>query len=217
MLARPDWPRVASRLLEEHPLVQLFHERYDLPPDTLPEQATPAARYAAGHAVAHQIAHQKVSAEVMGEPGSTSRWGIALGLAWAAPRRLLETHGFYDAGVLGGGDRALACAAFAQFDGLRDTWCANPRQSSHFLAWARPFHEDVSGGVGCADGAVFHLWHGHKQDRRYVERYQGFRVFDFDPSRDIAIDPSGCWRWNTDKPEMHRYVSDYFHGRREDG
>jgi hypothetical protein len=215
VLTRADWPQAASRMLEQHPLVQLYHRRFNLPPDTLPEQAD--ASVATGHAVAHQLHHRLVSPEAMGEPGSTHRLGIALGLAWAARRELLETHGFYDAGVLGGGDRALACAAFGLLDGLLAPWSANPRQSAHFLAWARPFHEDVRGRVGWVDGPCFHLWHGERKHRRYVERYQGFRGFDFDPGRDIAIDASGCWRWNSDKPEMHRYVRDYFFGRREDG
>jgi hypothetical protein len=217
VLTRPEWPRSATQLLEDVPLVQLFHERYNLPVETLPEQVASPAAHAAGSAVAYQLAHRLVAAEVLGEPGCASRWGVALGLAWAARRRLLERHGFYDAGVLGGGDRALACAAFAQFDGLRESWCANQRQSAHFLDWARPFHEAVRGGVGYVDGAVYHLWHGRKDDRRYVDRYARFRAFDFDPYRDIAVDPSGCWRWNTSKPDMHRYVEDYFHSRREDG
>ena len=217
VLARSDWPRVASQLLEDVPLVQLFHERYNLPADALPEQASPAAAYAAGNAVAYKLTHRLVAPEAVAEAGGSSRWGIALGLAWAAPRRMLETHGFYDAGVLGGGDRALACATFAQFDGLRTTWYANERQAAHFGAWARAFHETVRGNVACVEGAIFHLWHGHRVDRRYVQRYEQFRAFDFDPSRDIAIDPSGCWRWSTNKPDMHRYVSDYFRARREDG
>jgi hypothetical protein len=217
VLTRPDWPREAMQLLEDVPLVQLFHERYNLPPATLPEQMATPAVPAARHAVAYQLAHGRVAPEVLGEPGCATRWGVALGLAWAARRSLLEAHGLYDAGVLGGGDRALACAAFAQFDGLRESWCANERQSAHFLDWARPFHEAVRGAVGCVEGAVFHLWHGQREDRHYVERYARFRAFDFDPCRDIAIDPSGCWRWSSRKPDMHRYVSGYFRARREDG
>jgi hypothetical protein len=38
----------------------------------------------------------------------------------------------------------------------------------------------------------------------------------FDPAVDIAA-VNGCWHWVTDKPALHRYVADYFHGRREDG
>ncbi|MGH7787229.1 MAG: hypothetical protein ACRERC_10215 [Candidatus Binatia bacterium] len=217
VLTRPDWPLVANQLLHTAPLVQLFHARYNLPADTLPEQVASPAAYAAGHALGYTLAHRLAAPAVVGEPASASRAGVALGLAWAAPRRLLETHGFYDAGVLGGGDRALACAAVGQFDGLRATWGANEAQSVHFAAWARPFHAAVRGNVAWVDGAIFHLWHGHRDDRRYVERYEKFRVYEFDPSRDIALDHGGCWRWNSDKPDMHRYVSDYFHARREDG
>jgi hypothetical protein len=217
VLTNPDWPRAARQLLERAALIQLFHERYNLPAHTRPEQVASRAAYAAGHALAHKLANRLVAAPVVGEPGGVQRWGIALGLAWAARRQLLETHGFYDAGVLGGGDRALLCAALAQFDGLRDCWCANQQQSAHFAAWAHPFHEAVRGNIACVDGAVFHLWHGQRDDRRYVERYEKFRAYDFDPTRDIAIDATGCWRWNTDKPAMHRYVSDYFRARREDG
>lgn len=214
---RSDWPGDASRLLERMPLVQLFHTRYNLPAETLPEQAAARANHAAGGSVACKVARRVVSPEVVGEAGCVGRYGIALGLAWAAPRRLLETHGLYDAGILGGGDRALACAAFGQFDGLRDTWLANQHQLVHFRTWARPFRDAVAGAIGCVDGAIFHLWHGHRDDRRYIERYAGLRQFAFDPWHDIAIDPAGCWRWNTNKTEMHRYVRDYFRSRREDG
>lgn len=217
VLGRPDWPRVATRLLRDVPLVQLFHERYNLPLETLPEQASSLADYAVGNSLAYKLSHGLVSTDVVREGAIVRRWGSSLGLAWAAQRRLLEIHGLYDAGILGGGDRAMACATFAQFDGLRNTWHANQRQSEHFSAWARPFHEEVQGNVGCVEGAVFHLWHGHRRDRMYHERYKGLRQFAFDPFRDIAIDSSGCWRWNTRKMEMHRYVRDYFWARTEDG
>lgn len=217
VFSRPDWPQDASRLLDRVPLVQLFHERKNLPRGTLPEQETSAADDTTLNSVAYKLARRLVAPEVVGEGGAVGRWGIALGLAWAARRELLDTHHLYDAGVLGGGDRALACAAFGQMDGLRDAWHANARQLDHFRAWAIPFQDAVRGNVGCIEGAVHHLWHGDRESRRYVERYEAFRRFEFDPFLDIAIGPDGCWRWSTDKPEMHRYVSDYFHGRREDG
>jgi hypothetical protein len=209
VLSRPDWPAVAAEILQSKAIVQLFHERYSLPRATLPEEAQPD--HAAGHGVAYLLAQRLSSPELLAE-----RWGVSLGLAWAARRQLLESHGLYDMGVLGGGDRALACAVFGQFEALQSAWNANQRQMEHFLAWARPFHEAVRGEAGYVDGAVFHLWHGHKHDRLYVERFADFARFDFDPFADIATDAAGCWRWSTDKPAMHRYVRDYFAARRED-
>jgi hypothetical protein len=217
IFARPDWPHAASRLLHRAPLVQLFHQRHNLPAGSLPEVTPSAGAPGIAHSIAYELAHRRVSPDVIAEGSIVGRWGIMLGLAWAARRDLLETHGLYDAGILGGGDRALAAAAFGQFDALGEAWCPNRRQSEHFHAWARPFHETVRGQVEYVEGAIHHLWHGDRQDRRYRTRYADFRRFDFDPFRDIAVDSNGSWRWSTDKPEMHRYVENYFLSRREDG
>ena len=61
------------------------------------------------------------------------------------------------------------------------------------------------------------LWHGDLRHRRYGDRYRVREFLDFDPSADIAIDDSGCWRWSSDKPDLHEYVYNYFDQRREDG
>ncbi len=56
------------------------------------------------------------------------------------------------------------------------------------------------------------------RNRRYGGgRYEGLRRFRFDPYEDIAIDEDGCWRWASDKPQMHQYIKEYFPSRREDG
>jgi hypothetical protein len=43
------------------------------------------------------------------------------------------------------------------------------------------------------------------------------QAFAFDPSNDIALDPDGCWRWNSDKKPLHTFVRGYFESRNEDG
>ena len=67
------------------------------------------------------------------------------------------------------------------------------------------------------DEELHHLWHGDVRDRGFGTRHVGFAAFDFDPRADIALDGHGCWRWSSDKPELHRYVRDYFAARTEDG
>ena len=66
-------------------------------------------------------------------------------------------------------------------------------------------------------GRLFHLWHGELRNRRYGQRHRARELLDFDPGADIAIDRGGCWRWNSDKPDLHEYVRNYFAQRREDG
>jgi hypothetical protein len=139
------------------------------------------------------------------------------GLAWAARRNVLDIHGFYDACILGTGDRAILCAALGRFDYGIDAVAMRGRQMEHYLAWARPFHETVAGRVGFIEGGICHLWHGDLANRKYAERNQGLAGFGFDPFTDIVMDRSGCWRWNSAKTEMHQYVRHYFESRKEDG
>jgi len=130
---------------------------------------------------------------------------------------VLERHGFYDAMVLGMGDKMIAAAAVGRHADAAQAHRLNNRQTDHYLQWAVPFHEEIRGKLGCRAGTAYHLWHGDLLDRRYIERYDGFDAFEFDPRQDLAIDPSGCWRWNTNKHAMHQHVKQYFQRRREDG
>ncbi|HEX5497395.1 MAG TPA: hypothetical protein VFX70_22770 [Mycobacteriales bacterium] len=61
------------------------------------------------------------------------------------------------------------------------------------MAWATPFAADVAGQLGVSVGAAYHLWHGSLCDRRHGLRHREFRMFDFDPTTDIAQDESRCW------------------------
>src|SRR5436305_798089 len=70
------------------------------------------------------------------------------GLAWAAERSLMERHGFYDALVVGSGDRALACAALGRPRDAIDTMRMGTAGARHYAAWAQRFHADVQGRVG---------------------------------------------------------------------
>jgi hypothetical protein len=117
---------------------------------------------------------------------------------------------------LGGGDRALLIAACGVFEFLPRLHMGE-RHTAHYLAWAQPFFEAVRGNVGYADAGLFHLWHGDWTQRKYRRRHAEFERFGFDPYADIAIDAQGCWRWTTEKSEMHAYLREYFESRQEDG
>lgn len=141
----------------------------------------------------------------------------ARGMAWAARRDLLEAHGLFDQGILGGGDALFFRAAFGYFGEAERRLYMGDRWSEAYRSWATPFHSAVKGAVGHVAGEVLHLWHGDIAARRYAERFRGFAAFGFDPTTDIACDDRGAWRWDSDKPEMHAFVRRYFDSRREDG
>jgi hypothetical protein len=224
VFSRPDWWREALRLLDRVVLVQLFSLCHDLgstaPPGAFnPVDAVNSAesfvRISRSPGSEAMLFDRLWGSEV--ENGTVVRRQRLSGLAWAARRELLERHGLYDACVLGAGDRAYACAAFAKQRMARQGWLQNPRQREHYLQWSEPLAEEIRGRIALVEGDVFHLWHGHVRERRYRERYTGFERFAFDPFGDIVIDEMGLWRWASGKIEMHRFVADYFSARREDG
>jgi hypothetical protein len=92
-----------------------------------------------------------------------------------------------------------------------------PRLADHYRRWAAKFAEAMLGSIGCIDGRIFHLWHGDLRDRKYGERTARLNRYRFDPGTDLVVDTEGCWRWNTPKTDMHRYVRSYFNSRNEDG
>ncbi|MGH9496628.1 MAG: hypothetical protein ACRD3B_16625 [Candidatus Sulfotelmatobacter sp.] len=212
-----DWARRADRALKEFRLIQPFRERCNLSRDARIFSGNDIACDSISKSVGYKIVMDEAQAEDFGQSNAPLTRNSTAGLAWAARCELLEAHGLYDACILGSTDRAILCAAMGIFESGVNAVGMRGRQIEHYLRWAEPFHRAVGGRVGFIDGRVLHLWHGDLRNRKYAERHEGLSRFVFDPFSDIVLDPSGCWRWNGSKPEMHEYVKAYFKSRKEDG
>ena len=209
-----DWSERVSLLLDQFALLQLFSHAYRMPrawlPGELPPPGTELRR-----SLPFIVASGMPTVTCLETPAR--QCGSAYGLAWAADRKLVEVHGFYDSCIVGSGDRAMACAAYGCCDVAIRRLLMNEKEKQHYLAWAKPYHEAVRGRVGFLENNLFHLWHGETANLGKRARHEGFQRFHFDPIQDIAIDSNGCWHWSTDKPEMHEYVRKYLASRKEDG
>ena len=214
---RHDWHEHIANALTRARLVQLFRRVHYMPPyavaDAAAESVATLTRESLGSWLNSGLSIDEAMTRTMDRRSDAPTHGIA----WAASRDLLERHGHYDASIVGGGDTALACAALGAFGHVMQFHCMNISQRERYLAWGEPFHRDALGAVSYLDGDVFHLWHGKLADRRRSQRHQQLAPFGFDPGSDIAVAASGCWRWATDKPDLHRYVRDHFAARKEDG
>lgn len=209
---RPDWDELARLALQRFPIVQLFRRRCNLTRDAVANGLDLGQIDSSVLSMGYKIVQHQVTADDLRIPGASTT-----GIAWAARAEVLRDHGLYDACILGSGDRALVCAAVGECSSAVDGLQMTAPQAEHYLQWARPFSETIAGRVGYIDGRIFHLWHGALAHRRYVRRFQGLRIFEFDPFVDIAKDASLVWRWNSDKRPMHEYVRRYFETRHEDG
>ena len=211
-----DWSERALRALDRYPMLQPFERLYELSESACNEAPLDAFKVAPAYSVAHLLARGEVTPGLLRGVMRARQTGTS-GLAWVARRELLDRDGFYDACVIGSGNRAMISAALGRPDDAIHYLRMKPRWAEHYLTWAEGHAARVRGNIGCVEGSLIHLWHGHLEHRRYDDRHSGFAIFDYDPSRDIALDDEGCWRWNSDKPEMHEFVTRYFRERREDG
>lgn len=138
------------------------------------------------------------------------------GHAWAARRDVLASHGFYDGCIVGGGDSAFLCAATGNFEKVMAMHRMGPMQRRRYLAWAEAIHRDIAGNCGVLRFHIDHLWHGSIENRRGAERHIGLSEIGFDPYRDVSLNDDKVWQWASDRPDLHRYVGDYFYRRKED-
>jgi len=213
-----QWSRQARDALNRFSLVQLFSERCNLARDARRDSSGWSPVESRRRAIGQAIAAGQLKPDDLRVAGASVVFGAPTpGLAWAARRTLLDKHGLYDRRIVGAGDRAMICAAVGRPDYCVTAQAMTGRAAEHYLAWAEPFSADVGGRISYVEGLVFHLWHGSREDRRHGQRERDLAALGFDPLTDIAVSDTGCWRWNSNKPELHEYVRNYFASRNEDG
>lgn len=215
---KPDWPQATLQVLEQSAIAQLFQRVHYLDQAWQPGQAYQGSIIRTRPSIASGVAAGLTPDTALAHPAPEQRPGTyANGMAWAARRELLDRHGLFDAGIIGGGDRAISCAAWGSYQHVFEWHRLNERQQRYYLNWAEPFHQDCDGQIGVVPGDIHHLWHGAARNRGLGSRHEHLAQFNFDPFQDIAIDEQGCWRWASNKPAMHAFFQDYFASRREDG
>jgi hypothetical protein len=204
----PYWPQQTIDSLANAPVVQLFSSLHYLEPETARQES--GMRVESVAAAVHR--GQSPSAALS---NVTNRTGGAAspGMAWAARRELLQRHGLFDSCIIGGGDTAMACAAYGVPEVAMELHYMNEHQRRHYGRWATRFHEDVGGCVTALKGEIQHLWHGELASRRAGKRHTDLRVHNFNPDADIAHSQEGAWRWASNKLQLHALLKNYFSSR----
>jgi hypothetical protein len=213
---RSDWVDAANEQLNKFNVIQLFSDIVDLNRDDHPDNChdTPPS----AHGIVGLISENRFGqSEVMPSARQNKRGFAQGGLAWAVRRQILEQHGLYDAMIAGGGARAQVRALYANFDKHMDAAHFNAAQREHYLKWAVPYHRSVGERVGHVAGRLYHLWHGDIDNRNYDGRHRGLAEHNFNPNTDIAIGSNGAWRWARSRPDLEKFLRNFFIGRAEDG
>lgn len=218
VFASNDWKERAYNLLDDYTVIQLFKTVHYLPAD-LRIDGMGLDRLIASETILEgsSLAFQLVQNSPRVEDIAKYYKGQNDGLAWAASKEMLLEHGLYDARIVGGGSMGIIKAACGNYNEYVEERCLSTLQTEHYLKWAIPYFETVKGKIYYVDRDIFHLWHGDLSNRQYSVRQQKLNEYNFDPYADITLGSNGCWYWNSNKPELHQYVKDYFKFRKEDG
>jgi hypothetical protein len=222
ILERADWVEEANRQLNAFNVIQLFSAAVEINSEDHEKRSD----HYNGNGSVPSVASLSNASELLSlGRQELNRIRAALnkkevlfhpGLAWAANRRLLEEHGFYDVSILGGGDELMAAAMYGQCESVTRKFLLNTARQRHYLKWAIPFHKVVAECIGHVPGTICHLAHGERKNRAYSVRQEQLASFDFDPDADLRIGVNGVWDWARPRSDLEDFLRKYFTSRAED-
>ncbi len=137
------------------------------------------------------------------------------GYAWAWRRSALAAVGLLpETAVLGAADHHMAMGLVGR---VADSIPGNLEAgyAAPLLKWQ---HRAARLGMnlGAVPGTIEHRFHGSKQKRRYVERWDILHKWKFDPQADLIKNEFGVVELAGNKPGLRRDIERYFSERDED-
>lgn len=138
------------------------------------------------------------------------------GYCWAARMDFLDKTGLLlDRSGLGAADHQMALGmvglANNAIHGL-----STPSYSAYVKAWGDRAYAASQGHLGFVQGRLEHHYHGDKNRRKYIERWDILNKYAFDPNTDLIVNRWGILELANNKPEMRRAFDQYFSQRWED-
>lgn len=140
------------------------------------------------------------------------------GFAWACNRYAYDkTNGLIDYSILGSGDYHMAMALINKVEESfpREKDRIHPsyyQKLKDYEALIRIYKIRLS----YTPGTILHHWHGRREDRKYVERWNILYEHNYNPDQDIEYDEDGLLNLSNYGKRMEMDIMQYFIERRED-
>ncbi len=211
LLHERDWPAEVLHALQLHKIAQVSSDLIWLGPrrEYCGHGVSFMSRYAESRrrARAGKYWHADWRLDAHGYPGG----------AWAYRREAFEAMGgLLDFAILGAGDMHMATAVLGMPDLVAEDRDYTDGYRGTLKGWRASAQTAIGADVGHVSGIVFHLWHGHLDDRAYSTRGQILIRNRYDPATDIVRDRHGLVRLAGNKPPLRDDIRAYFAERNED-
>ena len=205
---RPDWASETVHALQHYDVVQPWSDCYDLGPND---------EHITTHRSLLRLWYERkpiVQGPKCGPGGY--QFGHP-GYAWAWTRNAIEwTGGLVETAALGAADHHMGLALLNKAEESIHGGCTEAYKKP-ILQWQKHAVQHIAGNVSYMPGTIEHRWHGTKDNRRYVDRWDILVKHKFDPSTDLKRNSYGVFELAGNKPEMRHDMDVYFAQRAEDG
>lgn len=199
-----DWPRAIVHALQHYRIIQPWSHCHDLGPNGEHVQSHESFCYAYNN---HKPRRKHYT---FWHPG----------YAWATRRSTWNAMGgLMDWAILGAADHHMALALIGAAD---ESVPGNigPAYRAAVDMWQARALRDIRRDIGHLPFTILHHHHGHKKNRRYVERWKIITDNAYNPLNDIARDSQGLYYLVDDGSQrilkLRDEIRDYFGARCED-
>jgi hypothetical protein len=139
------------------------------------------------------------------------------GYAWAWRRETWRgMGGALERCVTGAADHHMALAM------IQKVWLSIPHDvpalyKDYVADWQHRADHVIEGDIGHVAGTIVHRFHGWKQHRGYLSRWEIVKRSGFEPWRDLVADEMGLLHLAPNTRILRDMMRAYFRGRNEDG
>lgn len=202
----PNWAEETIYALQHYPFIQPWSDCLDLDEN--------GRLLGSPHkSFGYQNINDRAS---IGQLGNSGYRFAHPGYAWASTRATLEhVGGLIETASLGAGDHHMALSMV----GMADKSIPAGMSANYIMPiknWERRCNTHVQGKVGYIPGTLRHAFHGRKENRKYIDRWEILKKHQFDPFNDLKTNTSGVYELAGTKPELDRDIMAYFAQRSED-
>jgi hypothetical protein len=210
----PTWATEALHQLQHFQIVQLFQHAIDMGPsgEVLKDSQGKSAVHH-GFGFQHRSRAQRGKGYTFWHPG----------FAWAARREAIESlpyHRLMDCpAILGAGDHHMALAMVGR---ARESLPhgIHPHYVEMVIQFEDHCRRYIKQDIGFVPGTIIHHFHGSKESRQYVKRWDILTKHQFDPYTDVSRDPFGLLAlvepWCDRQVRLRDDLRTYFRQRNED-
>lgn len=205
---RSGWAMEAIHHMQHFHVIQPWQHCYDLGPND--EHLEPVH-----HSFLKEWSNGNPMTQGIDAKRSPYRFGHC-GYFWIWTKQALEwVGGFLEIAALGAGDHHMALALIGKAHTSLPGFISDGYRR-HVFAWQSRAQHHINMRLSYMPWTIEHSWHGRKEHRKYVSRWDILKRHKFDPDTDLKRNCDGVLELVGNKPMLMKDIHRYFADRNED-